>query len=56
MDKRPIGYKAGEKYILDQKVPKSSKYQHVKRTVDTGATKDDVRVISKCLRENDSLS
>ena len=47
MDKRPIGYKAGEKYILDQKIPKSSKYQHVKKTVNTGATIDDVQIISK---------
>lgn len=42
MDKRPIGYKAGEKYILDQKIPKNSKYQHVKKTVNTGATIEDV--------------
>jgi len=39
MDKRPIGYKPGEKYILDQKIKKSTKYSHVKGTLDTGKTK-----------------
>ena len=47
MDKRPIGYKPGEKYILDKKIPKSGKYKHVKKTLNTGKTKEDVQVISK---------
>lgn len=47
MDKRPIGYKAGEKYFMDKKVPKSKKYKHVKGTLNTGKTKEDVDIISK---------
>lgn len=29
MDKRPIGYQAGKPSVLDKKVPKTSKYDHV---------------------------
>jgi hypothetical protein len=47
MDKRPIGYKAGEKYFMDVKIPKSKKYTHVKGTLDTGKTKEDMEIISK---------
>lgn len=47
MDKRPIGYKPGKRYILDKKIKKSEKYSHVKKTLDTGKTKEDVEIISK---------
>lgn len=47
MDKRPIGYKPGQKYFMDQKVPKSKKYSHVKGTINTGKTIKDVDIISK---------
>lgn len=29
MDKRPIGYQPGKAYVLDKKVPKTNKYDHV---------------------------
>ena len=47
MDKRPIGYKPGETYVLDKKIKKTGKYSHVKKTLDTGKTKEDVDIISK---------
>lgn len=47
MNKRPIGYKPGQKYILDKRIKKTKKYDHVKRTLDTGKTKEDVEIISK---------
>ncbi len=47
MDKRPIGYKPGEKYILDKKIKKSTKYDHIKSNLNTGKTKNDVQVVSK---------
>ena len=47
MDKRPIGYKPGQKYFMDKKVPKNKKYSHVKGTLNTGKTKEDVDIISK---------
>lgn len=48
MDKRPIGYKAGKKYFMDKKIPKSKKYANIKGTLNTGKTKEDVDIISKC--------
>lgn len=49
MDKRPIGYQPGKPYILDKKVPKSNKYDHVESKLagKTGTTIKDVQVLSK---------
>lgn len=49
MDKRPIGYVAGKGSVLDKKVPKSNKYEHVESKLagKTGMTVKDVEVMSK---------
>ena len=48
MDKRPIGYQTGKGTVLDKKVPKNSKYDHVgsKLAGKTGTTAKDVEFIS----------
>ena len=52
MDKRPIGYQPGKSGILDKKVPKNPKYEHVQSTLlgKTGTTIKDVEILSNiCL-------
>ena len=48
MDKRPIGYVAGKGTVLDKKVPKSNKYEHVESKLagKTGTTIKDVEIMS----------
>jgi len=48
MDKRPIGYQPGKAYVLDKKVPKSNKYDHIESKLagKTGTTVKDVQVFS----------
>ena len=48
MDKRPIGYQAGKPSILDVKVHKTSKYDHVESKLagKIGTTVKDVEFIS----------
>jgi hypothetical protein len=48
MDKRPIGYQAGKPSVLDVKVHKTNKYDHVESTLagKTGHTVRDVEFIS----------
>lgn len=48
MDKRPIGYVAGKGTVLDKKVPKTNKYQHVESKLagKTGTTVKDVEIMS----------
>lgn len=49
MDKRPIGYQPGKGTVLDKKVPKTSKYDHVESKLagKTGVTVKDVQFVSK---------
>ena len=49
MDKRPIGYQPGKGTILDKKVPKTSKYDHVESKLagKTGVTIKDIEYMSK---------
>jgi len=49
MDKKPIGYQAGKTSILDKKVPKTNKYDHVESKLagKTGTTIKDVEFMSK---------
>lgn len=56
VDKRPIGYEAGKTYVnlqikylntilqkfLDKRPPKSTKFEHVQKNVNTGLTIKDV--------------
>ena len=44
MDKRPIGYQPGKSSILDKKVPKTTKYDHVESKLagKTGTTVKDI--------------
>ena len=48
MDKRPIGYQPGKGTVLDKKVHKSNKYDHVESKLagKTGVTIKDVEFIS----------
>ncbi len=48
MDKRPIGYQPGKAYVLDKKVPKTNKYDHIESKLagKTGTTIKDVQVLS----------
>lgn len=48
MDKRPIGYQPGKGTVLDKKVPKTSKYDHVESKLagKTGVTVKDVEYMS----------
>jgi hypothetical protein len=48
MDKRPIGYQVGKPSVLDMKVHKTNKYDHVESTLagKTGHTVRDVEFIS----------
>lgn len=48
MDKRPIGYQPGKAYVLDKKVPKSNKYDHIESKLagKTGTTVKDVQIFS----------
>ena len=48
MDKRPIGYQPGKGTVLDKKVPKTNKYDHVESKLSgkTGVTIKDVEVMS----------
>ena len=48
MDKRPIGYQPGKGTVLDKKVPKTSKYNHVESKLagKTGVTAKDVEYMS----------
>lgn len=49
MDKRPIGYQPGKGTILDKKVPKTTKYDHVESKLagKTGTTVKDIEFMSK---------
>ena len=44
MDKKPIGYQPGKISVLDKKVPKTNKYDHVESKLSgkTGTTIKDV--------------
>ena len=44
-DKRPIGYKDGQKYFMDQKLKSNPKYSYVKGTMNTGHTVDKVKIV-----------
>lgn len=44
--KTPIGYKPGQKYFMDEKVPKNPRYEDVKGKLDTGLTVAKVVVLS----------
>ena len=46
MDKKPMGYKAGQTYFMDKKVRANPKYVDVKATLDTGMTVDKVSIVS----------
>lgn len=48
MDKKPIGYQPGKGSILDKKVPKTNKYDHVESKLagKTGTTIKDVEFMS----------
>lgn len=48
MDKRPIGYVAGKGTVLDKKVHKTSKYDHVESKLagKTGTTAKDIEFMS----------
>jgi hypothetical protein len=48
MDKKPIGYTAGKGTILDKKVPKNSKYDHIEAKLlgKTGTTIKDIAFMS----------
>ena len=48
MDKRPIGYQPGKGSILDKKVPKTNKYDHVESKLagKTGTTVKDIEFMS----------
>ena len=48
MDKRPIGYQPGKGTVLDKKVPKTNKYDHVESKLagKTGATVKDIEFMS----------
>lgn len=46
MDKKPIGYKSGEKYFMDKKPIKNPKYSNVKGTINSGMTVDKIEIIS----------
>lgn len=48
MDKRPIGYQPGKGTVLDKKVPKTNKYDHVESKLagKTGVTIKDVEFVS----------
>jgi hypothetical protein len=48
MDKRPIGYEVGKTYVLDRKVHKTNKYDHVESKLagKTGTTVKDVQFVS----------
>ena len=46
MDKKPIGYKAGQAYFMDKKLKPNPKYADVKPTLDTGMTVDKVSIVS----------
>lgn len=52
MDKRPIGYVAGKGPMMDKKVPKSNKYDHVESKLagKTGTTVKDVEIMSNLYR------
>ena len=59
MDKRPIGYQPGKGTVLDKKVPKTSKYNHVESKLagKTGVTAKDVEYMSMIyIYERQSLS
>lgn len=49
MDKRPIGYQPGKGTVLDKKVPKTNKYDHVESKLagKTGTTVKDIEFMSK---------
>ena len=52
MDKRPIGYVAGKGTVLDKKIPKTNKYDHVESKLagKVGVTVKDVEYMSnKCV-------
>lgn len=65
MDKRPIGYQPGKGSMLDKKVPKTNKYDHVESKLagKTGTTVKDIEFMSnndvikatrKCQNEKDN--
>ena len=59
MDKRPIGYQPGKGTVLDKKVPKTTKYNHVESKLagKTGVTAKDVEYMSMIyIYERQSLS
>ena len=47
MDKQPIGYKAGKPYVLDEKIKKNPKYEHVKGHLNTGLHVEKVQLQSR---------
>jgi hypothetical protein len=48
MDKKPMGYTAGKGSILDKKVPKNAKYEHIEAKLlgKTGTTVKDIAFMS----------
>lgn len=48
MEKKPIGYQAGKASVLDKKVPKTTKYDHVESKLagKIGPTVKDVEFMS----------
>ena len=46
MDKKPIGYKAGQTYFMDKKIKPNPKYSGVQGTLNTGLTVDKVQVVT----------
>lgn len=51
MEKRPIGYVTGKPSVLDVRIPKTTKYDHVESKLagKTGTTVKDVEFMSSCL-------
>jgi len=49
MEKKPIGYQPGKPSVLDKKVPKTNKYDHVESKLSgkIGTTAKDVEFMSK---------
>ena len=48
MERKPIGYQPGKSSVLDRKVLKNPKYEHVQSTLigKTGTTINDVEILS----------
>ena len=54
MDKRPIGYQPGKTSMLDKKIPRNPKYEHIQSTLvgKTGTTVNDIEIVSNKVTSN----